>query len=217
MRNEIGVAQAVAEETRLQILHRLMEGPAAVAELVAELGKPQSLVSNHLAVLKQSNLVAFDREGRKSIYRLTNASVATLLESLAALSRSGKDDRITPALAKARTCYDHLAGTLGVALYEGLVKAKALEPDGDDVGLGPNGAAVFAQLGVDIEKAAKARRRFAIPCLDWTERTAHLGGSLGAALCEAFVARGWIARRPGTRAVSLTRSGARALHRMTGQ
>lgn len=214
MTGEISIAQAVAEETRLQILHRLMEGPAAVAELVAESEKSQSLVSNHLAVLKQANLVAFEREGRKSVYRLANASVATLIESLAALSGPGKDTSVTPALARARTCYDHLAGSLGVELYEGLVKAKALKADGDDLGLGKNGAEVFARLGVDVAEAAKARRRFAIPCLDWTERKAHLGGSLGAALCHAFTARGWIVRQPRSRAVTLTPSGRKNIRKL---
>jgi len=216
MSKAINVAQAIAEETRLQILHRLMEGPAAVAELVAELGKSQSLVSNHLAVLKGVDLVSFDHEGRKSIYRLANASVAILIESLAALSRNGDDSRVTPALARARTCYDHLAGAFGVELYEWLIKAKALKADGDDVGLGPKGAEIFARLGIDVEKAAKARRRFAMPCLDWTERKAHLGGSLGAALCHEFVARGWIARQPGTRAVTLTPSGVKGMQKMKG-
>jgi DNA-binding transcriptional ArsR family regulator len=216
MKNPIDVAQAVAEETRLQILHRLMEGPAAVAELVAEVGKPQSLVSNHLAVLKDAGLVSFDREGRKSLYRLANASVAVLVESLAALSRDGRDSRVTPALARARTCYDHLAGALGVELYEWLVKSKALKATGGDVALGSKGAEVFARLGVDIEAAAKARRRFATPCLDWTERKAHLGGSLGAALCNEFVARGWIARQPGTRAVTLTQTGAKNMRKLMG-
>lgn len=218
MTGEISIAQAVAEETRLQILHRLMEGPAAVAELVAESEKSQSLVSNHLAVLKQANLVAFEREGRKSVYRLANASVATLIESLAALSGPGKDTSVTPALARARTCYDHLAGSLGVELYEGLVKAKALKAGGDDpgldLGLGKNGAEVFARLGVDVAEAAKARRRFAIPCLDWTERKAHLGGSLGAALCHAFTARGWIVRQPRSRAVTLTPAGRKGIRKL---
>lgn len=216
MNKEIGVAQAVAEETRLMILHRLMEGPAAVAEIIAESGKPQSLISNHLAVLKEANLVVFEREGRKSIYRLANASVATLVEALAALSRDGRDHRVTPALARARTCYDHLAGALGVELYEWLVKAKALKTVGEDVAIGPRGGEVFTRLGVDVGAAAKTRRRFATACLDWTERKAHLGGSLGAALCERLVTRGWIARQPGTRAVSITAAGVKGLRALMG-
>jgi len=215
MKREATVAQAVAEATRLQILHRLMEGPAAVAELVAELDKPQSLVSNHLAVLRDAELVEFDREGRKSLYRLANASVATLIESLAALSRSGTENRPTPALARARTCYDHLAGAIAVDLYEWLLHAKALRTDGDDLGLGPKGSELFGRLGVDVARAAKSRRRFAVSCLDWTERRAHLGGSLGAELCSALVERGWIARQAGTRAVTRTPSGTRALRKLT--
>jgi DNA-binding transcriptional ArsR family regulator len=214
MKADLDIAQALADATRLDVLHRLMEGPAAVAELVAHLGKPQSLVSNHLAVLKGAGLVASAREGRKSIYRLANPAVATLIESLAALSDGGGDNRVTPALARARTCYDHLAGAMGVQLYEWLTSAKALARDGDDLKLGPAGPAVFSRLGVDVTSAAKARRRFAIPCLDWTERKAHLGGSLGAALCESLVTRGWVARQPRTRALIVTTAGTRNLRKL---
>ena len=133
LKREAKLAQAVAEATRLQILHRLMEGPAAVAELVAELDKPQSLVSNHLGVLRDADLVQFEREGRKSLYRLANASVATLVESLAALSRTRGESRPTPSLASARTCYDHLAGSIAVDLYEWLIQSEALRVDGEDL------------------------------------------------------------------------------------
>jgi DNA-binding transcriptional ArsR family regulator len=212
--SQVAVARAVADETRLAILHRLAEDRAPVAELVAELGRPQALVSNHLRILRDANLVRSEREGRKAIYRLTDPSVATLLESLAVLARTGRDARPTPALARARTCYDHLAGMLGVELFARLVDVHALEVHGDDVGLGPTGEPVLARLGVDVEGAAKARRRFATTCLDWTEREAHLGGSLGAALCHAFVAHGWVVRQAGTRAVTVTRSGTTRLRRL---
>jgi DNA-binding transcriptional ArsR family regulator len=215
-RREAAVAQALGEPTRLAILHRLMDGPAPVAELVAELGKPQSQVSNHLAVLRDAALVAFEREGRKSLYRIANASVATLIESLAALSRSGSESRPTPALARARTCYDHLAGSLGVNLYEWLLRVRAIRTDGDDLALGPQGRAIFGRLGVDIDRAARAKRRFLVPCLDWTEKRAHLGGSLGAELCRALVERGWIVRRPGTRGVAQTAAGKRGLRGLMG-
>jgi DNA-binding transcriptional ArsR family regulator len=212
--SQLAVAGAVADETRLAILHRLTEDAAAVAELVAELDKPQALVSNHLRVLRDAKLVSFDRDGRRSIYRIANASVVTLLESLAALSRSGHEARATPAMSRARTCYDHLAGVVGVGLYRQLVEARALELHNEDVGLGPAGPEIFTRLGVDLEQAANARRRFATACLDWTERQAHLGGSLGAALCHTFVTRGWVVRQPGTRAVIVTRSGANAIRRL---
>jgi DNA-binding transcriptional ArsR family regulator len=212
--SQLAVAQGVADETRLAILHRLAEDRAAVAELIAELERPQALVSNHLKILRDANLVAFDRAGRKSIYRLANASVATLLESLAALSRSELRSRPTPELARARTCYDHLAGVLGVELFRRLVDSGALDVDADDVALGSTGREVFGRLGVDVDQAAKARRRFAIACLDWTEREAHLGGSLGAALCGAFVTRGWVTRQPGSRALTVTRAGTATMRRL---
>jgi DNA-binding transcriptional ArsR family regulator len=212
--SQLTVAHAVADETRLAILHRLTEDRAAVAELVAELDRPQALVSNHLRVLRDANLVAFDRDGRRSIYRIANASVATLLEALAALSRSSHEARATPTLSRARTCYDHLAGVLGVELFQRLIDVHALEVHDEDVGLGPAGPEVFTRFGIDLERTAKARRRFATACVDWTERQAHLGGSLGAAVCHAFVTRGWVIRQPETRAVIVTRSGRDALRRL---
>jgi len=214
MKKQIDVAQAVAEETRLQILHRLMEGPTPVSELVAQLEKSQSLISNHLTVLREAGLVLVEKEGRKAIYRLAGASVATLIESLAALSRNGREARPTPEISLARTCYDHLAGSVGVEIFDWLIDVKALTLDGDDLGLGPEGGALFEVLGVDVAKAARARRRFAIPCLDWTEKQTHLGGSLGAALCQSLVSRGWVARKVGTRAVTLTPAGKRNLAKM---
>ncbi|HEX6312226.1 MAG TPA: metalloregulator ArsR/SmtB family transcription factor [Acidimicrobiia bacterium] len=212
--SQVAVARAVADETRLAILHRLAEDRAAVAEIVAELDKPQALVSNHLRILREANLVVFEREGRKAIYRLAKPSVATLLESLATLTRDGREARATPALAWARTCYDHLAGALGVELFRRFVEAGALEVHDDDVGLGPAGPALFTRLGVDLEQAANARRRFASACLDWTEGEAHLGGSLGAAVCHTFVTRGWVVRQPATRALVVTRSGSDAMRRL---
>ena len=213
MKKQIDVATAIADETRLQILHRLMEGPVSVSEMVAQLEKSQSLVSNHLAILRDKGLVTTEKAGRKVHYQLANASVATLIEALGALGRNGTDARPSPEIAKARTCYDHLAGSLGVDIFDWLISQKALAFDGDDLGLGPNGHDVFTALGVDIERASRARRRFAIACLDWTEKKSHLGGSLGAELCNAFIAKGWVTRKTGTRAVALTPAGKRGLGR----
>lgn len=209
---DLAVAQAVADPIRLGILQRLMDGPASVSELVSAVAESQSKVSNHLAILRERDLVESERRGRRSIYRLKSPSVAVLIEALAALSRGRDPSRATPALAKARTCYDHLAGRLGVDLLERLVAAKALELQdaaSGDLGLGPRGARVFARLGVDLDTGSK--RRFAFACDDWTEDGAHLGGALGAELCKTALQKGWVVRRPGTRALRVTPSGRRRL------
>src|SRR5438477_492894 len=126
-------------------------------------------------------------------------------------------DRSPSLLAVAQALAD--PGRLGVALFKGLVARGALKAPSEvpgDVALGSRGQRLFAALRVDLESARRERRRFATACLDWTERRPHLGGALGAALWAELLARGWIVRRPGTRAVVLTAAGARGLKRALG-
>jgi hypothetical protein len=188
-----------------------------VSELAASLAESQPKVSNHLGVLRKAGLVHFVREGRKSIYRLSGASVAILIESISALARGPDESKATPELAAARTCYDHLAGALGVQLFDWLLTQRALARDRRDpsaIGLGPRGDEIFGRLGVDLPTTTRKRRRFALACLDWTEKKTHLGGSLGAAMADVFIQRSWIVRRPGSRAVSLSAKGKRQLRRL---
>lgn len=179
----------------------------------AEMGGPL-----HLAVLRRCGLVMAERRQRHAIYRLTSPAVAQLVESLSAVAGpSGEAGRPTPELAEARTCYDHLAGRLGVRLFEGLLATRVLTAANDargGIGMGPAGTRLATRLGIDLEAAARSRRRFAYACLDWTEQRFHLGGALGAALCDCFRKRGWLVRRPETRAVRLTPEGRRAIQRL---
>jgi hypothetical protein len=127
--------------------------------------------------------------------------------------------RASPALAAARTCYDHLAGRLGVALFDALVTRGAITPPGEPgqpVILGPTAEAVFSTLAIDLGEARRARRRFATGCLDWTERRPHLGGSLGAAVWAQCCERGWVVRQPGGRAVVVTDAGRNGIHEWLG-
>lgn len=208
------LAGALADPLRLMVLHRLLEGPAAVSELVSALGEPQPKVSNHLRVLRKRGLIESERRGRQHVYALADPAVGSLVESLLSLSGSSPTRDKRPALAQVRTCYDHLAGRAGVALLDGLIDRGALSPadaDYGDIGLGPRAAEVFGAFNVDVDAAIRARRRLAYACLDWTERRHHLGGSLGAALCRAVLARGWLARRPRTRALRFTENGRKEL------
>lgn len=211
------LAQALADPLRFALLQHLMAGPAAVAELAAETGASQSNVSNHLALLRAERLVHNERQGRAMIYQIRDPLVAELVETLTAVAGAGpKLPRGQAPIAVSRTCYDHLAGKLGVALFSGLVTAEAILPPesaGGQATLGPAAPEVFGRLGVDIDQARKAKRKFAHVCLDWTEREFHLGGALGAALCARFVEAGWVERQPGTRAVRLTHDGAVNLER----
>ena len=222
------LAQALADPLRLTLLRHLMGGPATVAELVAVTEASQSKVSNHLALLRAQNLVQAERQGRQMLYRIADPTVAQLVEALTVLA--GEPPRLArPAalLAQARTCYDHLAGSLGVALFDALVASEALIPPlvddqpvklgpSGEVALGPTAEAVFGRLGIDLATASARRRQFAYACRDWTERRFHLGGALGAAVCHRFVDAGWVVPGRERRQLELTPAGREALEQLLG-
>ena len=214
------VAQALADPLRIVVLQHLMGGPATVSEIVSITGESQSKVSNHLALMRERGLVRAIRNGRQRIYELRDASVAQLVESLTAVAGAEPARyRESPPLATARTCYDHLAGRVGVALFALLRSRGAIgEPEEPKaaVELGSAGEAVFGSLGIDLEEARRERRRFAYACLDWTERRPHLGGALGAVLWARFVERGWVLKKPGTREVIVTDEGKQSLEQELG-
>lgn len=211
------LAQALADPLRLAILQSLMSGPATVSELMSLSGATQSNVSNHLALLRERGLVRATRQGRQMVYELRDASVGQLVESLAQVAGAPPAlpfvQKSAP-LVRARTCYDHLAGRLGVALFDALVARGALQSPAAARGpleLGPAAAEVFGAFGIDLAALRRERRKFATACLDWTERRPHLGGALGAALWAECVARGWVVRQPDTRAIILTDAGKQGL------
>jgi DNA-binding transcriptional ArsR family regulator len=217
----VTVAHALADPIRLAILERLMTGPAAVSELVLLSGEGQSKVSNHLAVLRDRGLVDVTRLGRQRLYAISNASVGQLMESLILIAGRGHARlEKSPSLARARTCYDHLAGRLGVAIFDSLVARRAIAQPGarhrGPVSLGPAGPEVFGHLGIDLDDVRKERRQFATACGDWTERRPHLGGALGAALWARSLEQGWAVHKPGTRIVVVTASGRRGFRKHLG-
>lgn len=214
------LAQALADPLRLVILQQLMEGPATVSELQSLTGESQSKVSNHLALLRERDLVRATREGRQMIYTLRDASVGQLVESLTVVAgmvptRLWK----SPQLIAARTCYDHLAGRYGVALFDALLAQEAIKEPAEmhgEVALGPRGEEFFGKLGLNLSALRRERRRFAFACPDWTERRPHLGGVLGAALWAHFVERGWVVKQQGTRAIIVTDLGKQKLREQFG-
>jgi DNA-binding transcriptional ArsR family regulator len=233
------VAALFADPTRARILMALVDGrslPATV--LAAEAGVTPQAASTQLARLQAAGMLAAERSGRHRYYRLASAHVATVLETLAQLApvqpiRSLRQSTRAAALRNARTCYDHLAGRLGVQITQALVGHGALTatdgiPDtrrrsGDRLSsqlrdhpytLGPAAVQVFTSLGVPEERLADghaSRRPLLRFCLDWSEQRHHLAGSLGADLLAAFTAAGWITRAPRQRAVQLTPAGRQAL------
>jgi DNA-binding transcriptional ArsR family regulator len=202
------LAQALADPLRLGILQHLMAGPATVSELQSLTGASQSNVSNHLALLRERDLVRATRAGRHVVYTLRDASVGQLVESLTVVAGMAPA-RLwkSPQLIAARTCYDHLAGRYGVALFEALVAEDAIKVPAAmhaEVELGARGEEIFGKLGLNLSAVRRERRRFAFACPDWTERRPHLGGSLGAALWAACVERGWLVKQQATRAIIVT-------------
>ena len=216
----VTLAQALADPLRLVILQQLMEGPATVSELQSLTGESQSKVSNHLALLRERDLVRATREGRQMIYTLRDATVGQLVESLTLVAGMVPAKLWkSPQLIAARTCYDHLAGRYGVALFDALLAQEAIKEPAEmrgEVEVGAKGEEIFGKLGLNLGALRRERRRFAFACPDWTERRPHLGGVLGAALWGQFMERGWMVKQQGTRAIIVTDLGKQKLREQFG-
>lgn len=218
----IALLQAMADPVRLALIQRMSTGPVAVSDLVVTTGHAQSKVSNHLALLRRHNVVSATKVGRHVHYQVCNPVAIEIMEALKGIAGVRQAaSRVPAALVQARTCYDHLAGRLGVALFNSLVARKAIENVTTrgpvrkvhgalgPVALGPAAAAVFARLGVDLAEAHARKRHFATACQDWTENRPHLGGALGAAVLARLQDLEWVERQRGSRAMTVTRRGRR--------
>ena len=216
------IASVVGDPARLSILLALMDGRARTAKELAFLARVAApTASGHLAKLLDSRLVAVDPQGRHRYYRIASPLVAEMVEAMAVVAgETTRADprlaRVDPALAAARTCYNHLAGRLGVAI------ADALQRRGDLVfadGVGEiteQGQAFFKGLGIDARSSGSRGRVFCKPCLDWTERRHHLAGVLGSALCEHCMESGWLQRSRDSRALTITADGRAAFASLFG-
>lgn len=215
----VRIAALIGDRARAQTLIALLSGRALTASELAQLaGITNATMSAHLSKLRGAQLVAVEAQGRHRYFRLANAEVAHLLENLMGVAcRANALDRRfgprDPALRRARVCYDHLAGELGVFVYERLTQKGALQLAGGELQLSETGAALFVELGVDVEALRRARRVFCRACLDWSERRSHLAGALGAALLQRIVALRWASVPSGSRIVRFTPTGQRALER----
>ena len=213
------IAAAIGEPARARILYALMDGQALTStELAVVAEVSASTASVHLNRLRAARLVRLLPQGRHRYYRLEGPGVAKVLESLSVLA-GRRRRRFVPgppgALRHARTCYDHLAGALGVALLERLLALKWLSgrarSGGRAYDLTPTGAEALAGLGIDLAAARALRRRFAYACLDWSERRSHLGGALAGALLTLALDKAWLARHLDSRALDVTAFGRREL------
>ena len=203
MDRRVALLKALAHPLRLRVVDRLgHRGPAPVSQLALELDAALPELSNALRQLRDAGLVVSTREGRQVVYALADDRLPALLDRLA-----GAHAVAPPVPGASRTCYDHLAGPLGVALYRGLLDRGAVAAHADGT-VSLVDTAPFLALGV--EPVVPGRRRFAFECLDATEHAAHLAGALGDAVASVCFDRGWVERRAG-REVRLTAAGATAL------
>jgi DNA-binding transcriptional ArsR family regulator len=212
------VAALIANPARAAILHVLMdERSHAAGELARAASVSPSTASSHLSALAGGALVVAEPSGRHRAYRLAGPAVAEAIEALSVLApqRSSRPPA-DGALRAARTCYDHLAGELGVGVTQAFVRRRILRPDGMDFELTRSGEQRLAGLGVDVDGAREQRRAFARACLDWTERQPHLAGALGAAVLRRFLELDWLRRSRTGRAVRLTAAGGDGLRETLG-
>ena len=209
------IAAAIGEPARARMLYCLIDGRARTStELAVVAGVTPSTASVHLQRLKARQLVRVLAQGKHRYYTLDRPDVAAALEALNVVAGGGNFKPTAPlALRAARTCYDHVAGTLGVSLYDAFTArgwlSRARRSDACD--LTAPGADALEALGVDVAAARGGRRRFAFACLDWSERRPHLGGALGAAMLRLLVRRRWVDQDLDSRVLRLTASGQREL------
>ena len=213
------LAALISEPSRGRILIALLDGRAFPAtELAQRAGITCQTASSHLAKLTEGRLLQVVPQGRHRYYRIANARVAELLESMARFAPRKEPCRpeLKSPIQIARTCYNHLAGSLGVRITESIVDRGLLREVGRDYQLTKKGAQWFSELGIDTETLRKTGRIFARQCLDWSERRNHLAGALGSALAEHLFENGWIEHVRESRAVRITELGGRELKRRLG-
>jgi DNA-binding transcriptional ArsR family regulator len=213
------VAALAGDPARAGMLHALMDGRALTAsELARVAGIAPQTASGHLARMTAAGLLSAEKQGRHHYHRLATPAVARMMESIMRVASDLDATRprlvVGPrdaAMRAARTCYDHLAGRLGVALADALVAGGHAEFTSDGGVITNSGVALLGRVGIDIPTLRERRGR-----LDWSERRPHLAGSLGAEICGQSFAQGWIRRIDGTRAVAITPRGYRVFREQFG-
>ena len=208
------IAAAIGMPARAAVLTALFDGRALTAkELAYSAGVAAPTASGHLARLVDAGLLKVLREGRTARFRLASPAVAQLLEAMLAVAaeRAPPHWRGDPALRLARTCYDHLAGRLGVAITEALDARGHVLLGADGGEVTAEGAAFLTGFGIDMAPLTAGRRRFCRACMDWSERRPHLAGALGSALAARCFACCWVEAARDSRALAITAAGERGL------
>jgi DNA-binding transcriptional ArsR family regulator len=220
--NIVGIAALIGDHARAEILTALMAGQALTATELAEVaGVTKQTISSHVARLLDAGLVSVASQGRHRYFRLADDDVAHLLESLMGVAyRTGavrvRSSPREPALRKARVCYDHLAGELGVLIFDSLKKRRLLMLVEDTPKLTRQGQRYCEEFGIDVQALARERRPLCRACLDWSMRRYHLAGALGAAVLRRCLDLRWARRERASRVVSFSARGEKALREQFG-
>ena len=206
------VATALADRSRAAIVCALMDGRAKTAkELAYQARVSAQTASFHLQRLVEGGLLDRHRQGRNRYYYLAGADVAATIEALMAVAPRGHlrrhRTRAGESVMAARSCYDHVAGRLGVALADRFAETGALLSRGGNFSLTPYGMTWLTDIGLDVSELQASRRPLVRTCMDWTERRLHLAGALGAALFRHFLSEGWLTRNADSRALLITPKG----------
>ena len=216
------IGALIGDPARANMLTALSGGQALTAgELAREAGVTAQTASSHLSKLSAGGLVEGRKQGRHIYYALSGPDVAGVLEAVTGLAERTGHTRVRtgpkePALRRARVCYDHLAGDLGVGLLDSLTRRGMIAGAGESLVLTPDGETFMTALGLDVGALSGLRRPLCKGCLDWSVRRSHLAGALGAALLQRFYALGWARREPDSRIVSFSAHGLDALRQIFG-
>jgi DNA-binding transcriptional ArsR family regulator len=215
--NVAKVASLIGDSVRSKMLFALLDGRELAASELAFRGEssPQA-ASAHLAKLVEGGLIVARTSGRQRLFRLASGEIAHAIEVLASIAPvapvvSLNQHTAMRRLRIARSCYDHLAGRLGVGVTDALIDRGVVVPHGDLYDVSAQGNRFLSRLGIDVDAARASRRHFARRCLDWTERRPHIAGALGAAILTRFLAERWVRRNGRDRSLALTEAGTEAL------
>lgn len=224
--NQIAViGSLIGEPARAAILMALMDGQALTAtELAGCANVTPQTASSHLARLTAADLLKVEKQGRHRYHRLASPDIARLLESMTQIASGAGPSRPTisvgprdEAMRAARTCYDHIAGRLGVAIADALAAKGVVEFDDGAGIITAHGVAFLDETGIELDsRGRRSKRPLCRPCLDWSERRHHVAGKLGAAICNHFFEKNYVRRVKGTRALEISPSGRAAVRKMFG-
>lgn len=216
------ITSLIGERSRTMMLWNLLDGRAYTATELAVCAdiSPQA-ASNHLSKLVKASLLIVDSQGRHKYYRFANDKVAQVIETIASLLpidnyNQEKETTQLNGIRYARTCYDHLAGKAGVAITNGLLEKKILVPQKNNYTVSVSGVKWFGEIGININAVHQLKRKFAYPCLDWSERKHHLGGALGAVFLDTLTTKGWIRKIKQSREIIITGPGKSELNKRLG-